>query len=199
MTRRSISNSNVLSKTSGALGLIETSKWTRVEALEAHIRPTLDLPLNRIEAKRIAQQLGVHWTTVYRYRRGLLNEGVATTILGRGRGFPVGSSRLTPEHEAIIDDVIGRLARGPTKLRVIDVLEEVEQRCRRVQLRTPSRSAIDRRLQQMAPAHVVRRKVDDNRQTSTATGTFIIRKPFDVAQIDHTKSERNDYRSAAKR
>jgi hypothetical protein len=68
MTRRSITNSNVLSKTSGELNLIDTPKWAHVEALEAQIRPTLALPLDRIEAKRIAQQLGVHWVTVYRYR-----------------------------------------------------------------------------------------------------------------------------------
>lgn len=189
MTRRSITNSNVLSKTSGALELIDMPKWTHVEALDAQIRPTLALPPDRIEAKRIAQQLGVHWTTVYRYRRRLLNGGVATAFLGRGRGFPVGSSRLSPEQEAIIDDVIGRLARGTTKLRVIDALEEVAQRCRTVQLSSPSRSAIDRRLQRTAPADVVRSKVDDNRQMSTAAGTFIVRQAFDVVQFDHTKCD----------
>ena len=54
---------------------------------------------------------------------------------------------------------------------------------------TPSRSAIDRRLQRLAPALVVRRRVEDDRQTSTAAGTFIVRKPFDVVQIDHTKCD----------
>lgn len=189
MTQRSSGDSNVMAKAPGALELIDSTTWAHLELLDAAIRPTLALPFSRAMAKQIAQQLQVHWVTVYRYRQRLESEGIVTAILGRDRGFPTGSSRLSPEQEAVIDKVIGRLSRGATKLRVIDVFEEVAQRCRTDQLSTPSRSAIDRRLKRLVPALVVRRKVEDDRQTSTAAGTFVVRKPFDVIQIDHTKCD----------
>lgn len=72
---------------------------------------------------------------------------------------------------------------------MIDVVEEIAQRCRIENIATPSRPSIDRRLHRLTPALVVRRKVEDDRQTSTAAGTFVVRKPFDVVQIDHTKCD----------
>jgi putative transposase len=189
MPQRSNCDSNVTAKVSGELELIAPTTWTRLELLDAAIRPTLGIPFNQAMAQQIAQQLQVHWVTVYRYRRRLLGEGIATALLGRGRGFPTGSSKLSPEQESIIDKVISRLARGAIKLRGIDVFEEVAQRCRTDQLSAPSRNAIDRRLRQLAPTLVVRRKVEDHRQTSTAAGTFVVHKPFDVVQIDHTKCD----------
>ncbi|MFC3106462.1 Mu transposase C-terminal domain-containing protein [Undibacterium arcticum] len=189
MTQRSSGDSNVMAKVPGELELIDSTTWTRLALLDAAIRPTLALPFNQAMAEQIAHQLNVHWGTVYRYRQRLLAEGIATALFGRSRGFPSGSSRLSPEQEAIIDKVIGRLARGAAKLRVIDVVEEIAQRCRIENVSTPSRPSIDRRLHRLTPALVVRRKVEDDRQTSTATGTFVVRKPFDVVQIDHTKCD----------
>lgn len=186
MRRRSISASNVTGKAPGPLEVMASAKWNRLALLNALIRPTLDYPFNQQVAERIAKRLDVHWVTVYRYRQRLLGEGVATAILGRVRGFPKGSSRLSPEHDAIIEKVIRRLARGPTQLRVIDVVEEVAQRCRAKQLSTPSRGAIDRRLQRLIPAIITRRSAETAQQTATAIGTFSVRKPFDVVQIDHT-------------
>ncbi|MBC7500584.1 MAG: transposase [Herminiimonas sp.] len=189
MVQRNAGDSNVMSKAPGALERIDHSTWSRLEVLNALIRPTLEHPFNQTQAEQIALQINVHWVTVYLYRRRLLGEGIATALVGRSRGFPSGASRLSNEQEAIIDKVIGRLARGGTKLRVIAVFEEVAQRCRINNLPTPSRSSIDRRLRRLVPALVVRRSGEDDRQTSTASGTFIVRKPFEVVQIDHTKCD----------
>ena len=151
MAQRSSGDSNVMSKIPGALERIDSTTWTRLELLNAWIRPTLELPFNQAMAEHVAQQLNVHWVTVYRYRQRLLGAGIATSLFGRNRGFPTGASRLSAEQESIIDKVIGKLSRGTTKLRVIEVFEEVAQRCRTENISTPSRSSIDRRLQRLAP------------------------------------------------
>src|ERR1019366_1476492 len=121
MVRRSIGASNVTSKTQGELERVDPQKWARVELLNSLIRPTLEHPFDKNQAEQIAQLLKVHWTTVFRYRRRLLIADTATAVVGRKRGFPAGSTRLTPDQEAVIDKVIARLLRGATKLRVIDV------------------------------------------------------------------------------
>jgi putative transposase len=189
MAQRSKRDANVLGKAPGALECIDATNWTRIEFVSALIRPTLESALPMSEARNIADQLNIHWTSVYRYRRRLLAAGTATALLGRVRGYPTGSSRLSPEQESVIEKVIARLARRAKKLRVIDVFEEVVQRCRISNIPPPSRRSVDRRLERQAPAMVARRNVDDGRQTTAASGTFIVRKPFEVVQIDHTKCD----------
>jgi hypothetical protein len=133
MTRRNIGNSFVMGKVPGHLEQIEAAAWSRLERL-AH-------PFSQKMAEQIASEIGVHWVTVYRYRQRLLAADIATAIVGRKRGFPTGSSRLSPAHEAVIEKVIARLGRGTKKLRLIDVIDAIAQRCRSEGLSTPTRSS----------------------------------------------------------
>jgi putative transposase len=141
MTRRNIGNSFVMGKVPGHLEQIEAAAWSRLERLNREIRPTLAHPFSQKMAEQIASEIGVHWVTVYRYRQRLLAADIATAIVGRKRGFPTGSSRLSPAHEAVIEKVIARLGRGTKKLRLIDVIDAIAQRCRSEGLSTPTRSS----------------------------------------------------------
>lgn len=78
MVRRGKNSPIVISKTEGSLSRIDPEKWTRIENLDALVRPTLEQSFSKAQAEQIARQLGVHWGTVYRYRRRLLDQGVAT-------------------------------------------------------------------------------------------------------------------------
>jgi hypothetical protein len=69
MTQRSNCDSNVTAKVPGELELIDPTTWTRVELLDAAIRPTLELPFNQTLAEQIAQHLHMHWVTVVRQCR----------------------------------------------------------------------------------------------------------------------------------
>ena len=95
MTQRSSGNSNVVSKAPGELELIDTTAWTRLKLLDAAIRPTLGLAFNKALAEQIAQQLQVHWGTVYRYRQRLSAEGTTIALLGR---ISIGACTVLPRH-----------------------------------------------------------------------------------------------------
>jgi len=191
MVRRNINNAKVMSRTQGSLSDVDSKKWARIEQIDMLIRPTLEQELGKIPAQEIANKLQIHWTTVYRYRRRLLNQDLASAMVGRPSGFPSGSTRLSAAQKAIVDQVIERLARRSKKLRVVDVCDEVARRCRTDGILTPSRSSIDRCLRRVVPNLVMRRHEETDRQITAAAGSFLVSNPLDVVQIDHTKCDVN--------
>ncbi len=189
MVQRNITHSKVISSTEGSLSSIALKKWERVEQIDALVRPTLEQEFGKIQAQEIAKMLRVHWTTVYRYRRRLLDQEIASAVVGRSAGFPSGSTRLSAAQKSIVDQVIERLSRRTKKLRVVDVCDEVARRCRTDGVLMPSRSSIDRCLRRMVPTLVMRRNEETDRQITAAAGNFLVSKPLDVVQIDHTKCD----------
>jgi len=189
MVQRNIIYSKVISSTEGSLSSIALKKWERVEQIDALVRPTLEQEFGKIQAQEIAKKLRVHWTTVYRYRRRLLDQDIASAVVGRSAGFPSGSTRLSAAQKSIVDQVIERLSRRSKKLRVVDVCDEVARRCRTDGVLMPSRSSIDRCLRRMVPTLVMRRNEETDRQITAAAGNFLVSKPLDVVQIDHTKCD----------
>jgi len=73
MVQRKINHSKVISSTQGSLSDIEPKKWERIALIDALVRPTLEQEFGKIQAQEIAARLQIHWTTVYRYRRRLLD------------------------------------------------------------------------------------------------------------------------------
>ena len=89
-------------------------------------------PMQRQQAERAAQLLGVHWTTVYRLRARFLRDPVASALtadLGGRRGEPC---RLPAEVEAVVADVVEQWLPRQRELAhlVLDTHMEVRRRCR---------------------------------------------------------------------
>jgi putative transposase len=189
MVQRKINHSRVISSTQGSLSDIEPKKWERIALIDALVRPTLEQEFGKIQAQEIAARLQIHWTTVYRYRRRLLDLDLASAVVGRSPGFPTGSTRLSVAQKSIVDQVIERLSRKLKKIRVVDVCDEVARRCRIDGILMPSRSSIDRCLRRTVPTLVIRRNEETDRQITAAAGNYSVSKALDVVQIDHTKCD----------
>ena len=111
MVQHKINHSKVISSTQGSLRDIDPKKWDRIALIDALVWPTLEQEFGKIQAQEIAKKLQIHWTTVYRYRRRLLEQELASAAVGRSPGFPIGSNRLSAVQKSIVDQVIERLAR----------------------------------------------------------------------------------------
>jgi len=139
-------------------------------------------------AMQLAEHLGVSWRTVYRFRDRLRQAEEVLAVLGRKRGWKPAASRLSAEQEQAIADAVRRLRKKPGPVRVIDLVEEVAVRCRLLEVPCPSRPTIDRRLKQSAGVKVHRRGVTPpgNADPRISPGSFVVERPLDVVQIDHT-------------
>jgi len=189
MTKKPVARSfHVHGQAAGPLEAIEDDKWQRLEGIAQAIRSLGANALTKAHAERLAEQLGINWRTVYRYRQRLHETGETLALRGRARGWIPKHSRLTDVQEAAIEAAIKALRKKPGTLRIVDLVEEVQAHCRIQQIEAPSRAAISRRLKRTVGVRVCRRGVAPagNADPRISPGSFVVNKPLDVVQIDHT-------------
>ena len=141
------------------------------------LRPLGSRPMSKSQAKRAAQLLGVHWTTVYRLRQRFLADPVASAVARRRRGPPPGEPRLDGRVEGIIDQVLSRWLPRHKQLAhpALDLTVEIHRRCRRSGLPSPSRSTVLRRWEQHRQREAVR--LADDPSARIAPGHLIAEEP----------------------
>ncbi|MBA2722635.1 MAG: DDE-type integrase/transposase/recombinase [Methylibium sp.] len=174
-------------RAAGRLEQIADARWTHVERVVETIRSLGDAPLALATAERLAKRLGVSWRTGYRYRDRLQSVDEAT-VLGLKRGWKPPATRLSAKQEQAVEEAINALRKKPGPLRVVDLVEEVGARCRLLRVRCHSRPAIDRRLKRAKGVKILRRGVaaPGTADPRISPGSFIVSRPLDVVQIDHT-------------
>ena len=187
-TKRPFKSLPARGRTQGQLERFEEKRWKQIERIAQALRALGDDPLTQPCAQALAKRLGVHWRTIYRYRARLAQIGESTAIAGRTRGWKPLVSRLSFKQEQAIEEAIATLRKKPGPVRVVDLVEEVGARCRLLRAPCPSRPAIDRRLKRTAGVRVHRRGVaaPGNADPRISPGSFVVRRPLDVVQIDHT-------------
>lgn len=188
MKQRNARTVIVRGKTGSVVDNVPEERWARLERIATLLKPTVQGSLTLSGAKELAKQLGVHWTTVYEYRRRLNNSAETTAIAGRKKGWKSKATRLLPDQEKAINEAIAALRRKRRPIRLVDVVKDVHARCRLLKVLPPSRPAIDRRLRQTTGLIVERRDeaLPGDSDPRVAPGTFHVRHPLDIVQIDHT-------------
>jgi putative transposase len=114
----------------GALERYDPAQWQQIERIAKAIRALGKDPLSQDQAQQLAQQFGVHWTSIYRYRNRLEELDTASAIAGRKRGWNPLVSRLLPQQDEAIEQAIKVMIKKPGPLRVVDLVEEVAVACR---------------------------------------------------------------------
>jgi len=188
VTRNALKQLPVRGRSPGRLELVEERRWKFLERVAQAMRSMGDTPMTHRRADALAKRFGVDRATIYRYRARLHDIDEATAIAGRQRGWKPLASRLTPKQEQCIEEAIHALRRKPGPVRVVDLVEEVGSRCRLLRVACPSRPAIDRRLKRSVGLKVHRRGVaaPGTADPRISPGTFVVHRPLDVVQIDHT-------------
>lgn len=189
MAQRSKITSSVIGRAPAPLEGIADKKWRRAEKLAALLRPTIGQPLRQVQAARIARIAKISLATLWRHRRRLAEQELTSALLDRPPGFRPEGNRLSAEQHSVVLQVIEQLQRRGHRLRVIDVVAEVEQRCRTRKIDSPTRRSVDRRIAQFAPHLVERRSGNVDRLHKGKPGHYQVDHPLDVVQIDHTRCD----------
>ena len=172
----------------GPLEAVDAAQWKRLETIARTIRSLGTNPLTKTRAEQLAARFDINWRTVYRYRQRLSEADEVLALVGRVRGWRPMHSRLTEAQETAIEAAIRSLRKKPGPLRVVDLVEEVQARCRVLQVEAPCRETIDGRLKRTVGVRVSRRGVapPGNADPRISPGSFVVKKPLEVVQIDHT-------------
>lgn len=140
-------------RASSGLESIADSEWEALSERAAILRSAGDGPLSRKAAKRLANRLEVHPSTVYRWRSQLEATGLLTALSDSRRGFPNGTSRLAGYQEHVLQKVIAKHIRRSALVRIVDLVEDVLRACSAEKISPPSRRTITRRWQKALVAH----------------------------------------------
>lgn len=115
------------------------------------IQPILTKDLvGKKEIDRIAQDAGVHFTTIYRWLRLYRACGVQGLVLSK-RGVKKGSMRISAEAELLMNRTIEERAKhgGPEK-KVTAIIHEVRERCEKSGVKPPHANTIRMRINERA-------------------------------------------------
>lgn len=162
---------------------------SRATRLAAVLRPLGNSPLTLAQAKLAGRLVGVHWTTVYRLRRKFLSNPVVSSLNPRDRGPKMGSRRLDP----LVDDVIEQVVQVwlPTQRQLAhpakESVLEIRRRCVSAGLTPPSRSTVARRWSEYREQDALQRATLP--AAKIAPGSFTAKHPLDIVQIDHTQAD----------
>ncbi|MCY1278628.1 hypothetical protein D9M68_239180 [compost metagenome] len=119
----------------------------RERAIVKVLRPLGIGPLSLQQAKKAGELLGIHWSTVYRFRRRFLEDPVASALIPHDRGPKVGSSRLAETVEEIVSEVLTDWLPRQRHLAypLLELCVEIRKRCAGASVNPPSRPTISRR------------------------------------------------------
>lgn len=172
------------------LSLIPIEDWKEAERWLEIIRPAVDTNRRTIElVKRIADEAGVHPSTVYRKIERYEQTGLTTSLIPSKSSGGRGKSRLSEEVEVILQVLVEEFKkeRNPT---VSKFYKRLKARCRHAGLIPPHRNTFDNRIKALS-----QRERDEIRfgpkvaaaMHSTFPGRFPGADfPLAVTQIDHT-------------
>ena len=170
--------------------LTENEQKIAKDRLEV-IRPLLDMPefgAEEIEAR--AREVGIHFTTIYRWLKFYTQFEDYTSLAPRKRGWKKGRTRISPEVEGIIAEVIDNYYLTPLRPGKEKAIREVERKCLERKVKIPSPSTIRARIKKIdEKKHLEKRGEPDRarRRYQQAAGHFPNAEyPLSVVQIDHT-------------
>jgi putative transposase len=141
----------------------------------------------RLQARvaSIARMFGVTGRTVRRWLAIYRKNPDIVALLPKPRGQRVGTRRLRPDTERLLNDVIDFWAAKAEHLPVAWILEECKRRTRTARLSMPSRRAIDARLRDRGLDGLSRRQFAPKADAAVVL-TPRSRKALAIVQMDHT-------------
>ena len=144
-------------------------------------------PLTTAQANRLAKHLGVDRATIYRWMARFRPARTLSSLRSRHGQSLEPPKRLSRAQEVIVFDAIHAFARQNGERRMVDLMAEIEHRCRLQKVPMPHRRSVDRRVKRFPDLGLVRRGDPLPASPKTAPGTLHVRRPLDVVQINHTR------------
>ncbi len=169
-------------------------EWAKTKQRNDVIGPLANLDVvGRTAAEEAAVQLGLRVRQVYELiRRYKAGSGLVTDLAPSGSSGGKGKSRIAPEVEVIIADVLKTLYLSRQRRSRAVITREILMRCRNAGHRAPTYNTIDSRIEMLDPMLVTRKRQGGTaaRHLQSAAGeTPPSPGPLEVIQIDHTKMD----------
>lgn len=169
----------------------EGKDWQEADERFKAIKPLLDSANpTREQVQLRAQQLNKDVSTIYRWIQRYKAHGVTSALIPIKRGWQAGKSRLNPDQDAIIAEVLNDYYLKGQRPTIAKTVQEVERRCSLRGIKEPSASAVQKRIAEIPEKIKLRRRGSREKAENLFTPTPGKFPGADyrlaVVQIDHT-------------
>jgi len=168
---------------------VPTAAYANAQRKLAALQPLLQGVATAARVAEVAHAQGVHSATIRRWLRAYRLGGSLLALVEKERPGGRGGSRLAPEVEVLLQEVITKHFLTTQGKAPAHVYEELTRRCHLAGVPPPTDKTLRRRLQRLAPEEQVRRRLGARAATerfaATQANTRLAPHPLAVVQLDH--------------
>ncbi|HEJ7998962.1 TPA: DDE-type integrase/transposase/recombinase [Serratia liquefaciens] len=173
---------------------IADEDWKMAQKRFEAIRPLIDQgSVSKAQMESRAKEYDVTSMTLYRWLRRYNSTGSVSALVPMKRGWVAGKSRLTPEIESIIVEIIDGYYLQPERPSARKTIREVENRCKQLGIKPPNHTSVRKRIANLSEKTVLRGRG----RAEKARNKFVPKPgsfpnadyPLAVVQIDHTPAD----------
>ncbi len=174
---------------------IADENWKVAQERHAAIQPLVDrFDVGRREVEARAQEVGVNFTTLYRWLKRYRDAETLDSLMPEKRGVKKGAKKISVHAEQIIQKVIDELYLTVQRPSVQKVVLEVRRRCMEAKLpEVPHPNTIRARVSEISEREALRKRGYREKARNKFTpvpGQFPNADyPLAVVQIDHTPAD----------
>jgi putative transposase len=174
--------------------LFTEEEWAEGQRRFEAIKPLLDDPIrSRASVEAIAKQVGTHASTLYKWLKLYQAAQHVSVLIPLRRGSKLGTSKLAPEQEAIIESAIEDVYLHKLRKRPQSVVLEVQRRCYLAKVKPPNPNSVRLRIKRLTPSRALRSRGQNEiarNRFEPILGEFPgASAPLSVVQIDHTPAD----------
>lgn len=170
------------------LSLLDSDKWQKAVERYEKIEPMLSNKMTKAQVIEHAKTVNVHPVTLYRWLKQYQQSGLLTDLMTSERADK-GSKKLSPEVEAIIQQVIQTDYLSRQKKRKSIVYREVCRICHEKGLLAPSMTVVQSRCASVNEKEAAKKREGKKAAQKYDTlhgGTIEAKWPLSVVEMDHT-------------
>lgn len=168
---------------------IADDEWKTIEIRLNAIRPLLS-GATRKEIEEHAKEIGIHFTTLYRWLSGYKSTGTVTGLLSQKRGRKNGTVFIAEDIGKIIQDTIKSDYLIKERPSIKSVINKIKIKCLEKNLALPSNNTIRNRINKITQYEFFEKRNSKNLvkdKFAPATKKYSADYPLQKVQIDHTR------------
>jgi putative transposase len=168
---------------------IADDEWKTIEIRLNAIKPLLN-GATRKEIEEHAKEIGIHFTTLYRWLSGYKSTGTVTGLLSQKRGRKNGTVFIAQDIEKIIQDTIKNDYLIKERPSIKSVINKIKIKCLERNLALPSNNTIRNRINKITQYEFFEKRNSKNLvkdRFAPSTKKYSADYPLQKVQIDHTR------------
>lgn len=153
------------------------------------IQPILTNSISREEIEKHSNEIGVHFTTLYRWVKKYKSTGSYTGLLPRPSGRKLGETRLDYQTEEIMQNIINHYYLTKQKPSIQSVIDKIQFDCQKQGIPFPSKNTIRNRIHKLYEYDVLKKQGNRSKartKFNPAPGNFTAQYPLQLIEMDHT-------------